>query len=44
MYVTTFLFLQYACMMLTEYVLPNGKRYKVALSQVDYDDPSFVWC
>lgn len=44
MYVTTFLMLQYACIVLVEYVLPEGKRFKVRCETIDYADKKMVWC
>lgn len=44
MYVTSFFFLQTACVVLVEYVCGNGHRIKHRLETLPYDDPKFVWC
>lgn len=44
MYVTTFLMLQTACMVIVEYVLPNGKRFKHHYETIDYQDRKMIWC
>lgn len=44
MYVTTFLMLQYACMVVVEYVCADGHRIKHRYEEVRYDDPRMIWC
>lgn len=42
-YVTTFVSLQYALMVIVEYVCENGHRIKVRSETIDWDSRGFVW-
>lgn len=43
-YVTTFFYLQFALLILTEYVCRDGHRIHCRTENVDYQDPRMVWC
>lgn len=42
-YVTSFFHLQYALMMLVEYVCANGHRIHVKTLQIDWQEKGMVW-
>ncbi|MFM0263293.1 hypothetical protein [Paraburkholderia sediminicola] len=42
-YVSTFIALQYALMVLTEYVCPDGHRIHVRTEMVDWQAKNFIW-
>lgn len=42
-YVTSFFYLQYAVLMLVEYVCRDGHRIHVRTDQVDWQDSKMVW-
>lgn len=43
MYVTTFVWLQYACMVVVEYVMASGKRHHVRTETIDYQTKWMIW-
>jgi TolB-like protein len=42
-YVCTFMALQYALMVLTEYVCPDGHRIRVRVETIDWQSKNFIW-
>lgn len=42
-YVTSFFYLQYALMVLVEYVCLNGHRIHVRTEQIDWQTKGMVW-
>lgn len=42
-YVTTFFALQYAFMVLTEYVCADGHRIHVRTETIDWQKKNFIW-
>lgn len=42
-YVCSFLALQYALMVLTEYVCPDGHRIRVRVETIDWQAKNFIW-
>jgi hypothetical protein len=42
-YVSTFIALQYALMVLTEYVCPDGHRIHVRTESIDWQTKGVVW-
>lgn len=43
-YVTTFLALQTAMMVIVEYVCSDGHRIKHRMETIDWQTAKFVWC